>query len=509
MKKKLMVLLCLSLFLFSCQTPSDEQREPVTFSVLYNQAQDSPVKEDWLILEEYQKNQNVTLDIQTADDGDYENETIKIFDSGQIPDIVLKIYPGTIDTYAAKGILLPFSDYEDLMPNYTAYIKEKGLESEVDKLRLPNGKYYILPGYQREIQVQQWIYRQDLFEKHSLAAPTTYDELFDTLVTLKEIYPDSTPITASWGGAHLFAMMGAGYEIPAGWNGTRFYDEADGLWKYAPADENYREFLRFLNRCYEAGVLDPAIFTQSDTDFLDKLVDGRAFVTVTWITSGFSNWNTMLADNGIAGGAWVPLPVPESTIGVRALPAVNPFRKGLVVPASVANKPYFEDLIAFLDWAVYSEEGMTLTTWGVEGVTFEAKDGSKVFLPEISTPKNPEGTINITPEYGLDTLFNLNENEAFEDYKKPPEIVAFLERSLLAGETARMDPELKMDAQSLESVRMIEDTLSSYTAESMQAFITGNLQIDTDWEAYLTELETRGVRTIEEIWNSVWEDQSQ
>ena len=70
-----------------------------------------------------------------------------------------------------------------------------------------------------------------------------------------------------------------------------------------------------------------------------------------------------------------------------------------------------------------------------------------------------------------------------------------------------MDPELKMDSQSLESVRIIEETISPYVAESLQAFITGDLQIETDWDSYLAELENRGIRTIEEIWNSVWENQ--
>ena len=101
--------------------------------------------------------------------------------------------------------------------------------------------------------------------------------------------------------------------------------------------------LTFLNRCYEAGILDPAFFTQSDDEFYTKLQDGHAFVTVTWISSGFSNWNAQLAENGFPNGEWEPLPVPESTIGIRALPGVDPFRKGLVISSHVINKPYFED----------------------------------------------------------------------------------------------------------------------------------------------------------------------
>jgi len=512
MKKRAVVVAVLLVALVSpalegC-SPTPMPTEPIVLSVLYNESETKPFQEDWLILEEYEKRQNVVLDVRVGDDADFEDAIIQTFETGNVPDIVLKTWPDTIESYAASGTLLPFSDYEDRMPNFRAYIEEHGLEGELDKLRLDNGKYYILPGYQRQIQVQQWIYRRDLFEKHGLETPKTYAELFDSLVVLKEIYSDTTPITACWGGAHLLAMMGAGYGIPAGWNGTRHYNDEEDRWQFSPATENYRELYRFLSRCYEAGILDPAVFTQSDEDFYNKVQDGRALVTVTWITSGFSSWNEKLAENGFPDGEWAPLPVPESTVGITALPAVDRFRKGLVVPSRVANEPYFEDLLAFLDWAVYSDEGMTLTTWGVEGVTFEDTSDGKAFLADIKTPKNPEGTLDITKEYGLATLFDLNENEEFEDYKKPPEIVAFLERSLRAGDTAEMAPPLQLDTNSIEAIRVIDEKITPYVAETSQGFVTGELDIDEDWDAYVLELEKRGYRTLEEIWGAAWEEQN-
>jgi len=489
-------------FLLGCapQTLSPARQ----FSVFYNERKSEPFRSDWLILQQYQQLRNVTLDVQVGDDADYEKALDLLFQSKVIPDIVLKVYPSSMDGYAATGLLLPVSDYEALLPNFKAYIEAHHLQAELDKLRLENGKYYILPGYRREIQVQQWIYRRDAFEKNGLEAPATYDELYDSLVALKQTYPDSTPITALWGGAHLFAMMGAGYGIPAGWAGVSHYDREQDRWQYAPASDAFREMLRFLHRCYQAGVLDPEIFTQSEEDYQMKMEDGRALVAVSWITSGFSSTNEKLNENGVVDGEWAPLPVPQSTIGIRALPAVDPYRKGLVIPARVALEPYLEDLLRFLDWAVYSEEGMTLTTWGVEGVTFENTPNGKAFLPHIRTPKNPAGTVEITAEYGLDTLFNLNENEEFEDYKKPPEIVAFLERSLQAGEAASLQPTLKLSADALEAIRVVSEQVTPYADESLKAFMTGALDIEADWGAYLTGLEERGYKTLEEIWNAAW-----
>ena len=495
------------MLLNGCGVQAQAKDEPQIFSVLYNQRESSPYQEDWLILDEYLKRKNVLLDVRTGDDADFENEIFRTLDSGNVPDIVLKVWPSTIENYAADGVLLPFSDYEDLMPNFMAYIKDHGLQKEIDKLRLDNGKYYILPGYRREIQVQQWIYRKDIFEENGLGIPKTYDELFESLVLLKEIYPNTTPITATWGGAHLFAMMGAGYGIPAGWNGTRFYNSDEDQWLFAPATDNFKEMVTFLNRCYEAGILDPDIFTLSDEEFINKIVDGRALVAVTWISSGFSTWNEKLIANGFPDGEWAALPVPESTIGIKALPPVDSFRKGLVVPSRVINEPYFEDLLKFLDWAVYSEEGMTLTTWGIEGLTFKNTSKGKEYLPNIISPKNSQGTIDITKEYGFDTFFNLAENEEFEDYKKPVEITAFLERSLNAEEALELPPNLNLDSNAIEAVQIIEEKLIPYVTETSNKFITGEINIEDNWTNYLSELENRGYRIFEEIWNSAWEQQ--
>ena len=479
-------------------------QQPQVFTVLYNEIAEMPFREDWLILAEYQQRKNVRLEIQLGDDEDYAGDVANVLESGRAPDIILKVWPEDVETYAASGMLLAFSDYAEWMPYFAEYGDRWDLTEEIDRLRLADGKFYILPGFQRTAQVQQWIYRRDLFEKNGLGTPETYDELFDALVLLREADPSATPLTACWGGAHLLAMMGAGYGIPAGWAGDRLYDAVEDAWRYAPATEAFRELHRYLHRCYVTGILDPAMYTQSVEAYLEKLQDGRALVAVTWISSGFENWNRALREHGIADGEWAPLPVPESTVGIRALPAVDPFRKGLAVPARVAQEPYLEDLIRFLDWAVYSEEGMTLTAWGVEGVTYEENDTGRALLPHIASPRTPEGETSLTAAYGFATLFDLNENVEFEDYKRPDEIVVFLERSMAAGETAQPAPRLDLDSNALQAIDAIGPGLAAFATDASERFVLGVLDLETEWDVYMASLEERGFRTLEAIWNAVW-----
>ncbi|MCF7953336.1 MAG: extracellular solute-binding protein [Spirochaetales bacterium] len=472
-----------------------------TFSVLYNDTKAKPFHEDWRILEAYEERRNVKLDVRLGDNNDYKRYIDKAMSQETPPDIILKVWPNQIEDFVNSELLLPFSDYEELMPHFQEYMHSRNLEAELNALRDKNGAYYILPGFQRKIQVQQWIYRKDLFQKHGLAEPETYEDLFHALKTLKEIYPDASPLSACWGGAHLFAMMGVGYGIEAGWNGSRHFDEELQQWRYSPAAPAYRNMLSFLHRSYAAGVLDPEIFSQSEADFYLKLTSGETFAAVTWISSGFSNWNQKLRDQGFEDADWEPLPVPESPVGIRALPPVNPFRKGLIVPSEKIQEAYFTDLIRFLDWAVYSEEGRNLSYWGIEGETYEMKNGRRQFLPDIRTNKNPDGTKDMKADYGFDMLFNLTEHEDFEDQKRPEEIAAFLRESLKRGDTAAMDPPFRLDESVTDAVQLIKENLSPYANNAQVKFITGEMSVENDWDAYLQELENRGYKTLELLWN--------
>jgi len=70
-KKVLMTFGILVLLLTGCTTSEIIKKEPVVFSVLYNNREETPFQEDWLVLEEYKKRQNVVLDVQLGDDKEY------------------------------------------------------------------------------------------------------------------------------------------------------------------------------------------------------------------------------------------------------------------------------------------------------------------------------------------------------------------------------------------------------------------------------------------------------
>ena len=55
---------------------------------------------------------------------------------------------------------------------------------------------------------------------------------------------------------------------------------------------------------------------------------------------------------------------------------------------------------------------------------------------------------------------------------------------------------------------IINEKLDPYVNESSAAFLTGEMDISSDWDAYVAALEQRGYQTLEGIWQTAWERQS-
>ena len=93
----------------SGSTETTQTKEPLTVSVLYNETAANPFSEEWPILAEIQKRKNVILKVQTGPDSDFLTKKNLVYNSGDIPDMVLKNWPNEIVQFASSGILLPIS----------------------------------------------------------------------------------------------------------------------------------------------------------------------------------------------------------------------------------------------------------------------------------------------------------------------------------------------------------------------------------------------------------------
>jgi putative aldouronate transport system substrate-binding protein len=56
-----------------------------------------------------------------------------------------------------------------------------------------------------------------------------------------------------------------------------------------------------------------------------------------------------------------------------------------------------------------------------------------------------------------------------------------------------------------DEISEIKSTLSTYVSESIARFITGDLSIENDWEAYLNELDALGLERFLEVCQAAYD----
>lgn len=180
-----------------------------------------------------------------------------------------------VDTYSSNGVLIPLNDLiKEYAPNIQAlFNKYPALEAMCTS---SDGNIYALAGWWGDINdyVPDYLYiRQDWLDNLGLEMPETVDELYDVLVAFKEQDAngngnpdDEIPMATKNGIKQLYYLMtGFGYDTNSLW-----YTDDNGEVHYAAVEDQYKDMLAFLNKCYSEGLisddLDGTLLTQNITE---------------------------------------------------------------------------------------------------------------------------------------------------------------------------------------------------------------------------------------------------
>ncbi|WP_438449248.1 extracellular solute-binding protein [Gorillibacterium sp. sgz5001074] len=185
--------------------------------------------------------------------------------SGDYPDIIMLSDPARV---IADKIAIPLND---LIDKYGPDLKKK-YGSALNMLKQSDGKIYHLtsgylpegatpPGYGYSLQV-----RTDIYEALGSPKLETSDDVYNYLKSVKEKYPKTAdgqtmyPLSGfnrNWGSPYygMIAMAGS----PAD---SKLYVGADDTLKYWPKAPWAQDVLKFYNKLYREGLIDPEAFTQ-------------------------------------------------------------------------------------------------------------------------------------------------------------------------------------------------------------------------------------------------------
>ncbi|MCD8354406.1 MAG: extracellular solute-binding protein [Clostridiales bacterium] len=516
---------------------------PVTYTMYLNDNSAYPYKDAWSeeggIFWAIQEATNVTLDIQIVDNTDYTDKVSLAVSAGNAPYIIPKIYSET--AYVTGGGVVPVSDYVQYMPNYQAFYEEYDMEDDVASLYQEDGKYYRLPGMKETclqdytICIRDDIFKAAGYDVSELEDDWTWDEFVDILVDVKAYMVSEGMIDESdyiwsdmWCGAqsgqgnggNLLKLIGASYGIYSGWAmsmssnyGLVFNTDTDEF-ELGSTSENYKEMMTVVQRMVDEGILDPETFTQNDDTAQNKFYRGEtALLSVN--RSTYTTTDAGLA-TGVGEGNYslYRILVPIGTTDEQA--ENERLECGIMISTNALDELGEEEFIKmmrFVDWLWYSEEGQTLTKWGLEGETYTVDDNGNYSLTDgyycagLSIAQTSDDQVDMRVElgyacgnfmYGGTTeLLTSNFDEGLRD---------FYDRMSEYRSLRDLDPTISLSEDELEQANLwgtpLDDTINSWTL----GFAEGLYDLDEYWDQYVADVESQNVESLLDLYNTRYQE---
>jgi len=514
--------------------------EPVTYTMFFNDNDAYPYKENWSqdggIFSEIEKATNVHLDITIVNNASYSDKVSLAISAGTAPYIIPKMYSET--AYVTGGGIVSVSDYIQYMPNYTGMIETYGLEKEVETLRQEDGKYYRLPGL-KETALQDYalLIRSDIFEAAGYDVKTlekdwTWDEFTDILVAVKAYMVEQGMITQDdyiwsdrWCGAtsgygqggSLLNLMSASYGIYSGWGITSnsaglYFDKDADEFKLSATSDSYKEYMNAVQRLVvDEKILDPETWTQADDVADGKFFRGETVVTTTNRASYTAQVEGLTSQLGAGNYEVYEVVLPKGSNNYQA--EKSRMECGVCISSNAKNslsEDEFIKMMRFVDWLWYSQKGLELTKWGIEGETYTVENGTYAltdgyYCGGLSIPQTSESQVDMRIQYGFaggNFMYSGSRDLLTSNFS--PELRDFYSRMAEYRELKEIDPSVAMSEDDAEQLNLwatpLVDTINTWTLR----FAMGQADVDSSWDTYVAEVEAQNAQNVVNLYNEYY-----
>lgn len=490
----------------SAGTEAPASGDPVKISLYYSDNPTLPFKEDWLTVQEIQKKNNVELKFEAIPTADYSTKVSLALNTGDnVPDVILyQMTAGENASLALNGALVPISDHADWTPNFNATVEKFGLKDAVDTLNLKDGKRYYMPAlFDKPFYDGGLILREDFLTAEGLQPPKSYDELYTILKAYKAKNPQSYPFTVLVGPRVLYRMTMPSFGVSLGKNSASgsyvlSYDYEKGEYFEGAISEGAKEYFAFFAKLHSEGLLDPEMAEPVDGDkWSQKLATGSAIATYAY----YDQIGGVAGTSNIEGFKLNMYPPLEGSAGAHHQPKSST-GSGIMFPKKTAERPDFEQVVRKVDEIFFGEENAKIWCLGVEGTTY-TMEGDKIKYSDelVNSPEGVYKSMQLKYGCGSDVTqmvwVNAREMTKYdENYAAINSVVAGMPDSIQPLPPVPMFDDLSAeDAASLQT-----PLLDSFSVWS-DAFITGKKSVDTDWDAYVTEMKNLKIEDLCKLYN--------
>lgn len=480
--------------------------EPTTLS--YFVADDSNaaiMTTDWNDNEFYQEMERRTgvhLEFEMVSSADYQTNFNLMIASGNLADMIYvgaSYYAEGVDAAIDDGYFLDLTDLVDeYMPNYerirTSDVQYE-LLSTTDSGRL--GAVYELRQSKQGPWLGLWI-RQDWLDDLGLETPVTFDDYHEVLTAFKNEKGATAPLILNFSGSDgEFGTMSGGLNVLNSWQ----LDET-GKVNFGPYMDAWKEYVTIMHQWYTEGLIDPDFMaTDERTADMAKVVTGASGLFAALYTMP-SVYEAASEDPNMNLAPVNPPVMNEGDEGHIRLR--DSYTSGNT--AISADSENWEVALRWLDY-LYTEEGALLANYGVEGDTFEFdENGEPVFTDKILNNENGWTMTQTVASYLCPSAGIANWSDWTRELAGVPEKdqACYDVWSEFSDDWRLPSSVTLTQDESTERAALYAD-ISTIVKEQTAQFISGALDIEENWDAYISALEASGIERAIEITQAAYD----
>lgn len=456
---------------------------------------DAPVNNDLLVFNELVRRTNIEFDWELAPTSSEKEKFNLMMSTSDIPDIIF-FGDTSLTPYAEAGLFEPLTALiNEHAPNLKKHLIE---DPEVRRsITFDDGEIYYVVRTSTALVGGGFMIREDWLNKLNLPMPVTIDEWYDTMVAFKNgkinDYEVIWPFTGRWKIDGIKNFMNA-WGIDFYW----FIDD-NGEVKCGVYEPQAKDAVAWVRKLYTEGLLDPDIFVNNASAWEARITNEISGWTRD--SRGRADTFTVMLKQVNPDAQFIGIAPPTGPGGCMS------FDKGEKTAGRSAaikkGSKYKVELIKFLDYG-YSEEGLILHNFGVEGITYSKLTDKEVVFTDLIM-KDPQGRSPLVAlmNQGMDRNIPFPYDERLE--------MGYRDRGSISVIEAQMpilrDPfpeEVKYTEAERDELNLKWLDIETYIEEVVSKFVMGLEPMDK-WDEFRDTLNRMGIEDVIKIQNDAYQ----
>ena len=437
--KKLVAAVLLVLVLFTgCKSKDTAGKQARIKVEVYDRGTDggktNPTNNKWTewIQKKILEDENIVVTFVPVPRPEEEQALINLMASGTPPDVCITYSISNITNWGEQGGVFDLSPYLDTtLRDLKAFLGPDPALPGRDFIRrnmnAKTGQVWSLPARRMNTARLNTFIRKDWLDKLGLPVPATTQEYYDALIAFKEKDPGKMgkviPYTMSKDVRWLAGNILESFLDPDMPLKDRWVNTVIDRYFLLP---NYKEGVRFLNKMWNAGLIDPDFPLYKDDLPTNNLVKSGVIGSFT------HNWDQIFRDSerlitdmrkNVPDAEWIAVDCMTSSDGITHKISYDPAGVNYFIPKASKNP---DAAMRYLNWLAKYENYHFIQT-GPEGIVHEMIDGVPRLIPAAPDGwiQNSGQNIDYTPI--MNGLFLETEEESIKAlataYPWPPEMV--------------------------------------------------------------------------------------